>query len=310
VPNSDSAILAGIVRSIKNQEFDPLTALIDEYLIKRNLPKYLKKRLTTVEFPMLDRPRPGGRLSPSSICGCERQAAFKFLGIQGDFRLDPDQELLFEDGKWRHLKWGYIFRDMELVLGRKRFRVISIEEPVKIGALYVAGSLDAVVDVRYKGDWIRYVVDFKGSNNFSFEKAYRDRAPHPTYKKQLITYIRAKNAQKNGPRITRGMLLYDSKDKNKFYVFVIKFTDEDWAEVKLWCKNVIKQIEDQQIPPRHPDCNQGQFMFGKCQFRKLCFGKKGPKQLQREVFVDFPGIKKLWDDGHKEIESHSGYEGD
>jgi hypothetical protein len=293
--------LASIVKHVQNEEQDPLTPLIDEYLLKRNLPKYRDRRIKSYSFDTEDRPRPGGRLSPSTICGCERQAALKFIGVEGKKRVDPDLELIFEDGHWRHHKWGYIFRDMEKVLGRKRFRVISIEEPIIIDGLYVAGSLDAVIEIKVGNKWIRYVVDFKGANNFIFEKTYRDRAPNPTYKKQLLTYMRAK-------KIKLGILLFDSKDKNKFYVFVIRFTDKDWAEVRMWCRSVIRQIENEKLPPKHPDCKNGTFLANKCPYRGFCFGKLSDRQIRQEVYVGFPGIKKQWAKGHAEIEAHSGYE--
>lgn len=298
---ADTKILANIVRHIQAEEEDPLTPLIDEYLLKRNLPKYRSRRLTKYEFDTEDRPRPGGRLSPSSLCGCERQAAFKFLGVEGVKRTDPDVELIFEDGHWRHHKWGYIFRDMEKVLGRKRFRVISIEEPIVIPGLYVAGSLDAVIAIKVNGRWRRYVVDFKGSNNFSFEKAYRDRSPDPTYQKQILAYLK-------GRKIRRGILLYDSKNTNNYYIFVVPMTEVAWAEVRLWCRRIVKQLEAQKLPPMHPDCKNGNFLYGRCAFKKICYGKLSDRQIRSEVYVDFPGVKALWEKGHREIEEHHGYE--
>lgn len=303
VRSADTKILDNIVRSIQNEEQDPLTPLIEEYILKRDLPKYRKKRLKSVTIPLVDRPRPGGRLSPSNLCGCERQAAFKFLGVEGKFRTNPDQELIFEDGKWRHHKWQTMFKDMEKVLGRHRFRVVGVEHPVIIEGLYIAGSLDIEVKIKVKGKWVRYVIDFKGSNNFSFEKAYRDRAPDPTYKKQVITYGK-------GRKCKRAILLYDSKDKNKFYAFVVPVTAKAWAEVRLWCRRVVEQLEAQELPPMHPDCNNGNFLYGRCPYKALCYGSKSPKQIRREVYMDFPGVKKLWEKGHAEIEAHGSYEGE
>lgn len=298
---ADTRILANIVRHIQDEEVDPLTPLIDEYLLKRNLPKYRSKRLKEYSFDTEDRPRPGGRLSPSSLCGCERQAAFKFIGVEGVRRVDPNVELIFEDGHWRHHKWGYIFRDMEAVLGRRRFRVISIEEPIVIPSLYVAGSLDAVIAIKIDGKWRRYVVDFKGANSFAFERAYRDRAPDPTYKKQILAYLK-------GRKIKKGILLYDSKNTSEPNVFVVPMTAGAWAEVKLWCKRIIEQLEGQKLPPMHPECQNGNFLYGKCPFKGICYGKLSDRQIRREVYVDFPGVDAMWERGHREIEEHSGYE--
>lgn len=297
--SADSRILDNIVRSMQNSEDDPLTPLIDEYLLKRKLPKYANKRLKSITLDLEERPRPGGRLSPSSVCGCERQAAFKFLGVEGKARVDPDQELIFEDGHWRHHKWQTIFLDMEAVLGRNRFRVVCIEEPTITNSLYIAGHLDAEIKIKVNGKWRRYVIDIKGANNFAFEKTYRDRTPNPTYVKQLISYMKARKCR-------RGILLFDSKNTNVYYCFMFLMNDKDWGEVSLWCKSVIGYLEDQKLPPRHPDCDNGTFLYNRCPYRAKCFGKTPDRVIQREVYVNFPGVEALWEEGHALVEAHGG----
>lgn len=295
----DASILKRIVAGIQAEEDDPLTPLIDEYLIKRNLPEYRHLRIEQYGIITGDRPRPGGRLSPSSLCGCERQAALKFLGVEGQIRTDPNQELLFDDGHWRHHKWGFIFTEMEFILGRERFRAFNIEHPIFLEDLYVAGHLDIEIKIKVKGKWQRYVVDFKGANNFAFERAYRDRNPDPTYVKQLIAYMKGRKAK-------RGILLYDSKDKNTIEVFAFKMDPKIWGEVRSWCRKVIGQIQAKELPPMHPDCNNGNFLYNRCQYKGICFGNKTDRQIRREVYVDFPGVKALWKKGHSEIEAHRG----
>lgn len=291
----DSKILDRIVKSIASEEEDPFTPLLDEYLIKRNLPKYQDRRLKEITLDLRERPRPIGRLSPSSICGCERQAAFKFLGTEGKRRVDPDQELLFIDGHWRHHKWQTLFYDMEAVLGRKRFRVVHIEAPMVVEDLCIAGNLDIEVEVKVDGKWISYVIDFKGANTFAFDRTYREQAPDATYVKQLITYLAGRGKK-------RGILLYDSKNTNKTACYVVTMNDQQWGEIQAWCRRVLDQVKAKELPPIHPDCNNGTFLYNRCQYRSLCFGKTPPGQLTREVYVDFPGVKKLWKRGLKEIE--------
>lgn len=296
---ANQRVLADMMKHLASSEDDPLTPLIDEYLTKRNLPKFRKKRLKEITLDLDDRPRPGGRLSPSAICGCERQAALKFLGVQGTKKVSPDQELIFDDGHWRHHKWGVIFLDMERVLGRDRFRVVEIEGPIILNKLYVAGHFDVEIRIKVKGKWVRYVVDFKGANKYAFDAAYRSRAPHPTYVKQLLTYMKARKCK-------RGILLYDSKDNQRFYAFFVKMEKKSWAEVRLWCKRVISQLDDEELPEKHPDCKQGNFLYGRCQFKRICFGNDSDRQIQRKVYKDFPGVDALWELGLEEIVAHGG----
>lgn len=297
--NTDASILKRIVKGIMEEEDDPLTPLIDEYLIKRKKKKYQHLLLKEWTLDIGERPRPGGRLSPSSLCGCERQALLKFLGTKGRNRTNPTQELIFEDGKWRHFKWGFIFAEMESILGKDRFQVVHVEHPIVIEDLYVAGHLDIEIRIKVGKKWRTYVVDFKGSNNFAFERAYRDRAPDATYIKQLITYMKGRGCK-------RGILLYDSKDKNDYAVFAFKLDQSVWGEVTVWCKKIIRQLEEKTLPPKHPDCNNGNFLYNRCQFSGLCFGGLSDRQIQRKVYIDFPGIEPLWKKGHKAIEEYDG----
>lgn len=288
--STESKFLASVVKHLQNEEDDPLTALIDEYMKKRNLPKYRHLRLDKIELDLRERVRPGGRLSPSTICGCERQAAFKFLGVMGKKRHDPEAEMIFEDGHWRHYKWGVIFMEMERILGRHRFRVIGIEIPITIDGLMIAGSLDVEIKIKVNGKWRRYVVDFKGANRFAFDKAYRERTPNPTYLRQLLTYMKSRKCK-------RGMLLFEGKDTNQFFVFPIKVNDSHWAEIRMWCRSILKQMESNKIPPKHPDCNKGNFLSMKCPYKSLCYGNYSDRQLAHHAYKDFPGLEALWEQG-------------
>ena len=294
----DRQILKNLVKHAQNEDEDPLTPLIEDYFLKRVDPRYDHLRIKTLEIVTADRPRPPGRISPSNAGGCARLAAFTFAGAKGKKRIDPDQEMIFEDGKWRHHKWGYIFLEMERFFP-KRLKVISIEESVQINDLYVAGSLDITVKVKMSnGKWRTIVIDFKGANTWAFEDAVRTDRPNPRYVLQLITYLKSK-------RKKYGYLLFESKDKNRFFLFPVTLTDRKWAEVSLWTKEVIDHLERRKLPPRDPECDNGKFLYGKCPFASKCFGKETDRQVEHEVFVNFPGVDKMWKRGHRIIEEYN-----
>ncbi len=289
--SDDVKMLGNMVKAMRDAPVDPLTPLIEEYLMKRKLPEYQDLLLTEFTLDLRDRPRPPGRLSPSSICGCERQAAFRFLGAPSNRKFDMTLELIFADGHWRHHKWGVLFREMEQVLGSDRFRVVDVELQVSIPHLYIEGSLDIEIEIRVGKKWLSFIIDFKGANDYAFRKTYNDRAPSPTYLKQLRTYVKARGKK-------RGILLYENKDKNDFFCFPIKINDALWAEIEVWCKRVIKKLNKRKLPDKHPDCKGGKFLYGKCDFAELCFGAKGDKQIEKMVFLNFPGVQEQWDANH------------
>lgn len=284
MPSSEGEkILASLIKHMMNEDEDPLTPLLDEYYMTRHRSK---RRLKQYIIDMEDRPRPHGRFSPSKLCGCERQAAFSFTGMPGRTTIDPEREGVFEDGKWRHHRHQATFRDMELVLGRKRFTVMSIEEVVEHSGLYIAGSTDAVI--RIEGVW--WVVDFKGINSWGFERVYRDNAPLRAHVLQLIAYMKLR-------RIRRGMLMYEHKDQNRTKVFVVKFSRKDWVEVEEWAGNVARQLELRVLPDMSPDCSAGTLLYERCPWAHVCFGNISPAKIQRRMYRNFPGVKEAWEEG-------------
>lgn len=292
--NPERRILAAMLRHAKSAEQDPLTPLIDEYLIKREKPQWASKRIKEYTIPILPRVRPPGRLSPSGICGCERAAALKMCGVPGKKRTDPDVELIFEDGIWRHHKWGAIFTDMAKMFP-SRFRLISIEFRIEIRGLFITGHLDAHIQIKVGNEWIDYIIDFKGANEWAWSWAYKRRTPVPTHRLQLVTYIRG--VRKTGVKVDRGILLYDSKNFNRYYCFPVKFNISEWDEVRVWCRSVLRQVKRKKLPPMHPECDNGNFLANRCVYKHLCYGDMTDNQIERMAYREFKGIDTLWETG-------------
>ncbi len=288
---NDVGILNSLVRNVKAVKQSPLTPLIDEYLIKRDLPKYRDKRVAVLEIPVVDRARPMGRLSPSSMCGCKRETIFRFVGVKGTRRrVNPDMELVFEDGKWRHHKWGWIFKDMEAVLGRNRFRVLEIEGRCLHPGMYIAGHLDAMIEMKEDGKWVRYIVDFKGANNWAFETVFRAGKPIEKHIYQLATYCMVREVDK-------GILLYDNKNDQRFKAFPFDITAEQIAQVKDWVDEVSTLMQDGELPPIDPDCKGGTFLYERCRYTPLCYGTMTEEELVEYAYKDFKSMTALWRKG-------------
>lgn len=289
----DKKILSKLVKAMKHDERDPLRPLIDEYLVKRK--RLRKKRMREYRIPLVEDVRPGGRLSPSSICGCKRQAAFKFAGVRGEIRIDPDLELIFDDGNWRHHKWQATFLDMEYVLGRDRIRVLGIEERVMHEDLYIAGSLDVLLAIRVRrGDamvWEKYLVDIKGINSQGFSRITMDNAPKAEHVRQVVTYLKLR-------RVTRGLLLYENKNTNELRTFKVPWSAKQFEEVEEWAEEVLVALRRRVLPPMHPDCEGGTYLWEKCPHRRLCYGME-VEEATRETYVHFKGVDEAWAAGHE-----------
>lgn len=269
---------------------DFMSHLIDRYIFERALPENRHKRLTEYVIDLKPRNRPPGRLSPSSLGGCSRQSAFTFAGVKGAKRVDPELELIFEDGNWRHHKWQAIFQEMEAILGSDIFRCVSIEKQVTMRKLYVRGNSDAHLEIFDQGEWIPVIVDIKGINKFGFADVFNAQEPKQAHVRQLLAYMKAH-------KVDTGILLYDCKDDQRYTIFVIRMTPEAWADVKNWIKKLLDEMEHQKLPPMHPECNNGNYLYGKCPYRKLCFGRITNVDLERKLYKKFKGLDVAWEQG-------------
>lgn len=290
--DDDSKILRNLVKSMANSPSDPLRPLIEEYLLKRDISPH---RLRKYEIDMVPRHRPPGRLSPSSMCGCQRQAIFKFVGVKGKHRLDPEMELIFDDGNWRHHRWQATMLDMQEVLGANRFAVVSIEEQVSTPDEYVEGWLDIMICIDNK-DY--YVIDFKGTNNNGFSRIAAANAPHPKHVIQLVTYC-----QHSG--VKRGWIMYENKDNQSLLVFPVKANMKTVSKIKKWCRAVVEYMSNKTLPPKDEECKVGNFMFDKCPWNHLCYGRLTDDQLQRKVYKNFESVEDSWLKGQAEQQSHT-----
>lgn len=268
---TDSGILSRLVKNLQSTEKDPLTPLIDAYLLKRDASP---TRYREAKIPVVPPARHPGRLSPSAIGGCQRKAVFTFMGVPGARRLDPELELKFDDGNWRHHRWQAMFRDMEAVLGPEVFRVLSVEEEVEYRPLRIAGRLDSAIAIH----GTEYIVDFKGINDRGFSWVYNNNAPAEEHVSQLLSYMRCRGNM-------NGMIIYDNKNDQRTKVFIVTFTPEKWEELRTWCKRVLRYLKwKEELPPRHIECEAGSFLWDKCPFAHLCFGTKTEPQVERLAY--------------------------
>lgn len=292
MPSSNAQILDKIIKHMQDGDDEPFTHLIDRYYTVRDRLDVLPLRLKEYSVAGPDvRSRPPGRLSPSAIAGCERQAAFQFLGVQGKKRKDPELQAVFDQGHWVHHRWQYNFLDMQAIMPH-RIQVLGIEAPVIMPKLYVAGSLDISCKVHSpeKNRWHKWVIDVKSINDFGFAHIYRTRTPKEEHVRQLIAYMRAK-------KIRRGALLYDNKNNQNVHIFPVQFDPEEWSEVSRWCKRVVKMMERQEVPPMHPDCDHGNFLYGKCPFKSICWSNVSETKIQKIAYRGFDSVQGQWERG-------------
>ena len=291
---SDRKILARLVRHIQSAPEDPFTPLIDEYMIKRAR-KGTKRSKVLVD--LTPRHRPGKRLSPSVIGGCERAASFSFVGIRGAKKIDPKTELIFDNGDWVHRKFQAMFEDMERVLGRDRIRVLGIEERIMYPELYITGYLDIAVKIKVNGKWVKVVIDIKSINARGFAQLEASHEPVESHTRQVTTYGVARG------KFDYLCVMYENKDTNELLPLMFKYDPIVWEQVKAWCERVLSALENEKLPPKHPNCREGNFDYEKCPHREICYGSMPKPAIRVWMYQDFPGIDAAWQAGLAEEEA-------
>lgn len=214
---------------------------------------------------------------------------FKFTGLKGQVRIDPQSETIFDDGNWRHHRWQTIFRDMERVLGRENFKVISIEEKVSIDDLYMSGHLDITVWIKGYG---RIVIDIKGINDRGFTRILTEDTPVEKHVEQLMAYCEARGVYK-------GMLFYENKNDNRWRCYLIKWDQSIWEKVQNWASEVVTALEHEKLPKRDVECQSGTFLYDRCPYAKWCYGGKDHDEIKQATYHNFPGIEVAWRRGHE-----------
>lgn len=295
---ADGKILDRLIKNMKKREQDPLGPLLDAYYMERDT---AENRLEEYIITMRPRPRPGGRFSPSSIGGCQRQAVFKFARMPGQRRVDPDRQRIFDQGDWIHHKWQATWLDMEQVLGRDRFKVISNEGKVLIPELYIAGNSDSVLRLRNEQDRRKkFVLDIKSINDRGFQYVCRNDEPIPEHVEQLTTY--GEGLRRAGMSITYGVLFYENKDTQAIQVFVVQFEHVIWAEVQEWVEACIDFINHEKLPPMSDECDHGTLLYERCPYARWCYGDVQKVHVRRRLYRDFEGIDEEWEKGLRDAE--------
>lgn len=281
--SKDSFSLGKMIKAMKDDK-EPFSPLFDQYLLQRGSSSQRIRRFT---IDLGERMRPGGRISPSAMGGCLRQAAFKFLNMPGVKKVDPDTEMIFEFGNWHHHMVQVLAADMELVLGSDTFQVREVEGNIKLPELYISGWFDIYVKIRGK----YYMIDIKTIRDDGFQRIQRD-GPIHSHRMQLHPYMK-------GKKVPRGILYYINKNNQLRKGFAVPFSQAIWEEVQEWASTVIRYMRRKELPPMHPECVRGNFMYDRCPFAKWCYGDKSPRQVERRLYRDMTTVKAAWREGNR-----------
>lgn len=183
-----------------------------------------------------------GSFSGSSAGGCMRAQELQYLGIPAS-PTDAQLQNIFNDGKWRHLRW----QAMLLAAGI----LLDIEFALPWVAMHSMGSADGigiVPDTHPRRVWRGkdYVFELKGISTFQFGKV-KDEGVLPKHLKQVHRYFLSGG-------FDLAVIIYEDKTTQNWHEVVIEPDDRLLDESRRELEALNSAIVRKQLHDMLPEC--------------------------------------------------------
>lgn len=190
-----------------------------------------------------------GRFGASSRGMCKRRQIFGFLGMPGGKLLPPDTQNLFNDGKWRHLRWQM----MCLQAGA----ITHAEHPYSYPQLRVSGSMDGL------NSYESFGFELKGDRN-----AARVMGGIPeAHDLQIHTMLLATGWD-------RFVYIIEDKSTQNWREIIVRRDKRLITEVRTELEELNDHIEDISLPEVLPACAAKAGPYRTCPFAHQCLHRK------------------------------------
>lgn len=206
-----------------------------------------------------------GSFSASSAGFCDRRQVLGYLGKTPNATTSPELQNLFNDGKWRHLRWQAMLLSAGLIE--------DIEVSLKWPRMRSKGSVDGVGftgDLPIREEWKNKTFGFelKGMNPFVYQKwasGPRPLKPNPKHLHQMGSYFLSGGFD---------LFIYIVEDKaTQSWEEVV--VEPDPRMIKESEEEIVflnKCVDNQTLPPILQECQDREGAFKGCPYGQT---KKG-----------------------------------
>lgn len=235
--------LGRLLRSISNANL-VITPMLELWLMQHGdealsdaIADLIRKQLTT-------QPRfRGGSFSASSAGKCERMQVFQYLGVEASGAIDPRLQNIFNDGKWRHLRW----QAMLLAAGL----LTDIEEPLDWPNMRARGTMDGmgVVPMKHPNTaWrgLEFGFELKGITPFQFQQ-FKGNDAKEEHRGQVDRYF-----LKSGFPLF--VIIYENKATQEWIEWVYEPAQSRVAQSRDELVRLNQAINTKVLPPKLPEC--------------------------------------------------------
>ena len=208
---------------------------------------------------MIEHPRDrSGTFSASSAGSCERAQVFGYLGAEAPSP-DPQLAAIFDDGKWRHLRWQALLLQAGIL--------IDIEVPITWGRKLQRGTMDGLgvvpTDHNVK-EWRgkEFGFELKGVNAFQFDKL-KAAGPMEKHLNQVARYFLVSGLELFS-------IVYENKSTQEPFEWVVSRNDSGMAEriedQRDEVESLYEATKTAELPPMLPECTKGKGAWKSCSY--------------------------------------------
>lgn len=187
----------------------------------------------------------GGRFGASGRGKCKRRQIFTFLGMPEVRVIGPDLQNLFNDGKWRHLRWQM----MTMQAGA----ITHAEYPYSYPSLRVAGRMDGLNSYE---DW---GFELKGDR-------YMARALTETPEEHAL--------QMHTMLLATGwdvfVYIIEDKQSQNWREVIVRRDPKIIAQVRAELEELNEHVEEHTLPDILPSCAVKEGPYRTCPFAPQC----------------------------------------
>lgn len=275
------------IREQQNDDSLIITPYVNEWLLNEGDTHYsqwvldkLNKQLST---PPRDR---SGSFSSSAAGYCERRQVLGYLGVEENVKTMPQLQLLFNDGKWRHLRWQAMLLEGGILT--------DIEVGAKWPEMRSVGSMDGfgnTGDMPLKEEWKNrdFGFELKGMHPNVFAQTKKAEHIPPKHNEQVQRYMLQTGLE---------LFVYVAEDKatQEWVEYVIEVDPNYRAKANAEIARLNEAVNLTELPPRLAPCQ------AKLDGKKSYY-TKGFDSIDPYTFSKCPYGKSVKDSACLKIES-------
>lgn len=194
---------------------------------------------------------------------CAKRWYLQFDGVVHESKSEPISIAGMRNGIASHERIQEAMRDSGIV--KEIERVVQSTDPP------IFGYADAILTLNGED----YVCEIKTTKHSNFEYRVRTNIIASYHLLQVLLYMYVLN-------ISKGVVLYESKDTNELHAITIEMTDEyrRWVEdVLRWCRTVYEMYQNGEMPKR--SFRAGSKICKSCPVEQECLKKDGIIKVPR-----------------------------